>query len=80
MRGVLGEYALSGFHVLIFIVDQKKETMLVKQHFFINNVDREVRRMSMRERVKTRNDNGLRIWIFSQKLPFSGEKMFQRQI
>ena len=34
----------------------------------------------MRERVKTRNDNGLRIWIFSQKLPFSVEKMFQRQI
>ena len=31
--------------------------------------------------VKTRNDNGLRIWIFSQKLPFSvGKKMFQRQI
>ena len=31
--------------------------------------------------VKTRSDNGLRIWIFSQKLPFSvGEKMFQRQI
>ena len=31
--------------------------------------------------VKTRNDNGLRIWIFLQKLPFSvGEKMFQRQI
>ena len=24
--------------------------------------------------VKTRNDNGLRIWIFSQKLPFSVEK------
>ena len=37
LRGVLGEYALSGFHVLIFIVDQKKEAMLVK-HFFINNV------------------------------------------
>ena len=32
-------------------------------------------------RVKTRNDNGLRIRIFSQKLPFSvGKKMFQRQI
>ena len=31
--------------------------------------------------IKTRNDNGLRIWIFSQKLPFSvGKKMFQRQI
>ena len=31
--------------------------------------------------VKTRNDNGLRIWIFSQKFPFSvGKKMFQRQI
>ena len=40
---------------------------------------REVRRLGMRERVKTRNDNGLRIWIFSQKLPFSVEqKMFQR--
>ena len=38
-------------------------------------------RLGMRERVKTRNDNGLRIWIFSQKLPFSvGKKMFQRQI
>ena len=33
------------------------------------------------ERVKTRNDNGLRIWIFSQKLPFSVEKkMFRTQI
>ena len=31
--------------------------------------------------VKTRNDNGLRIWIFSQKLPFSvGKTIFQRQI
>ena len=31
--------------------------------------------------VKTRNDNGLRIWIFSQKLPFSvRKKTFQRQI
>ena len=29
-----------------------------------------VHRLGMRERVKTRNDNGLRIWIFSQKLPF----------
>ena len=43
MRGVLGEYALSGFHVLIFIVDQKKEAMLVKQHFFINNVHKKGR-------------------------------------
>ena len=43
--------------------------------------DWEVRRLGMRERVKTRNDNGLRIWIFSQKLPFSvKKKMFQRQI
>ena len=43
--------------------------------------DWEVSRWAMRERVKTRNDNGLRIWIFSQKLPFSvGKKMFQRQI
>ena len=33
--------------------------------------DWEVRRVGMRERVKTRDDNGLRIWIFSQKLPFS---------
>ena len=31
LRGVQGEYAL-------FIVDQKKEATLVKQHFFINNV------------------------------------------
>ena len=31
--------------------------------------------------VKTRNDNGLRIRIFSQKLSFFvGKKMFQRQI
>ena len=36
--------------------------------------DWEVRRLGMRERVKTQNDNGLRIWIFSQKLPFSVEK------
>ena len=34
----------------------------------------EERRLGMRERVNTRNDNGLRIWIFSQKLPFSMEK------
>ena len=33
-----------------------------------------VRRLGMREHLKTRNDNGLRIWIFSQKLPFSEEK------
>ena len=32
-------------------------------------------------RLGRANDNGLRIWIFSQKLPFSvGRKMFQRQI
>ena len=31
----------------------------------------EVRRLGMRKRVKTRNDSGLHIWIFSQKLPFS---------
>ena len=36
--------------------------------------DWEVRRLRMRERVKISNDNGLRIWIFSQKLPFSVEK------
>ena len=43
--------------------------------------DWKVRWLGMRERIKTRNDNGLRIWIFSQKLPFSVEKkMFQRQI
>ena len=36
--------------------------------------DWEVRRLGMRERVKTRTDNGLRIWIFSQKLPFFVEK------
>ena len=31
--------------------------------------------------IKIRNDNGLRIWIFSQKLPVSvGIKMFQRHI
>ena len=40
--------------------------------------DWEVRRLGMRERVKTRNVNGLRIWIFSQKLPFSvGKKCFK---
>ena len=33
--------------------------------------DWEERRFGMHERLKTRNDNGLRIWIFSQKLPFS---------
>ena len=36
--------------------------------------DWEVRRLGMRECVKTRNGNGLRIWIFSQKLPFIVEK------
>ena len=36
-------------------------------------LDWEVRRLGMRERVKTRIDNGLQIWIFSQKLPFSVE-------
>ena len=36
--------------------------------------DWEVRRVGMREGVQTRNDSGLRIWIFSQKLPFSVKK------
>ena len=36
--------------------------------------DWEVLRVGMRERVKTRNDNGLRIMIFSQKLPFYVEE------
>ena len=40
--------------------------------------DWKVRRLGMCERVKTRNDNGLRIWIFLQKLPFSvGKKCFK---
>ena len=44
-------------------------------------VDWEVRRLGMRERVKPRNDKGLRIWIFSQKIAvFCGKKKFQRQI
>ena len=44
-------------------------------------LDWEVRQMWHARHVKTRSDNGLRIWIFSQKLPFSvGKKMFQRQI
>ena len=31
--------------------------------------------------AQTRNDDDLRIWIFSKKMPFSmGKKMFQRQI
>ena len=43
--------------------------------------DWEVCRLGMRERVKTRNDNSLRIWIFSQKLLFSvKKKMYQRQV
>ena len=76
-----GWICLKWFSCLIFIVDQNKEAMLVKQHFFINNVDWEVHRLGMRECVKTRIDNCLWIWIFSQKLPFSVEKkMFQRQI
>ena len=32
------------------------------------NFEWEVRRLGMRERVKTRNENGLRIWIFLQLL------------
>ena len=41
--------------------------------------DSEVRRLDMRGRVITQNDNGLRIWIFSQKLPFSvGKKCFKK--
>ena len=41
--------------------------------------DKEVRRLGMRGRVKTRNDNGLRIWIFLQKIAiFRGKTMFQR--
>ena len=43
--------------------------------------DWEVRRFGHARHVKTRNDKGLRIGIFSQKLPFSvWKKMFQRQI
>ena len=35
----------------------------------------------MRERVKTRNDNGPWIWIFSQKLPFSvGKNVFKDKL
>ena len=40
--------------------------------------DSEVRRLGMRERAKTRNDNGLRIRIFSHKLPFSVGKNVSR--
>ena len=40
--------------------------------------DWEVRRLGMCERVKTRNDNGLRILIFSPKLPFSVGKKFSK--
>ena len=71
-----GWICLKWFSCLIFIVDQKKEAMLVKQHFFINNVDWEVRRMGMRERVKTRNDNGLRdLDIFTKIAVFWGKNV-----
>ena len=40
--------------------------------------DWEVRRLGMRERLKTRNNNGLRIWIFSQKMPFSVVNFFSK--
>ena len=40
--------------------------------------DWEVRRLGMRECVKSWNYNGIRIWIYSQKLPFSvGKKCFK---
>ena len=42
--------------------------------------DWEVQRLGIRERVKTRNDNCLRIWIFSQKLRFSVEKNVSKTI
>ena len=38
----------------------------------------EVRLLGLRERVKTRYDNGLRIWIFSQKLPLSVKKIVSK--
>ena len=41
--------------------------------------DWEVRRVGMREGVRTRNDSGLRIWIFSQKLRFSVKKKCFRE-
>ena len=48
------------------------------QYTMSSTFDWEVLRLGMRKRVKTRNDNGLRIWIFSQKLPFfCGKKCFK---
>ena len=63
LRGVLGEYAVVSFSKLMHL-----------QCTMSSIFDWEVRRLGMREHVKTRNDNGLRIWIFSQKLPFPVEQ------
>ena len=63
LRGVLGEYAVVLFSKLMRL-----------QCTMFCIFDWEVGRLGMRERVKTRNDNGLRIWICSQELPFSVEK------
>ena len=67
LREVMGEYAVLYLSKLMHL-----------QCTMSSIFDWEVRRLGMRERVKTRNDNGLRIWIFSQKLPFSvGKKGFK---
>ena len=53
LRGVLGEYAVLQLSKLMHL-------QCTMSSFF----DWEVRRFGMRERINTRNDNGLRIWIF----------------
>ena len=65
LRGVLGEYA---FLLLSKLMHLQYSTMS-------SIFDLEVRRLGMRDTLRhARKDNGLRIWIFSQKLPFSVEK------
>ena len=77
--GTFNAHFILAQFLIILHLSKKGRCRLLKQTDALKmyNIG-EVRRLGMRERVKTRNDNGHRIWIFSQKLPFSvGKKCFK---
>ena len=68
---------------VLFSCQTKTPVLLINPLTLLNlmNLSSYLDVLSMRESYKTRIDNGLRIWIFYQKLAFSVEKrLFQRQI
>ena len=75
LRGVLGEYAVLSLSKLKRFYATDLDLSEENNVFYLRLGSTSI---GHARHVKTRNDNGLRIWIFLQKLPFSvGKKCFR---